>query len=101
MTSTNALASLDQSLAFATITGFDESRSMAVSLFWNMTPPIATPKVCPKERKKEYIAQANGRSALEAEAWTAKDCAEAFNSFPLKEPLWNARLFLEASDRLL
>jgi hypothetical protein len=41
-----------------------------------MTPPIATPKVCPKERKKEYIAPAKGRSALDAEAWTAKDCAE-------------------------
>jgi len=46
---------------------------MFFSLFWKMTPPIATPKVWPKERKKEYMAAAKGRSAFEAEAWTAKD----------------------------
>lgn len=53
-------------------------------MFWNMTPEMATPRVCPRARKKEYMAPAKGRSSFDTGAWHAKPWAE--NSIPVPTP---------------
>ena len=58
-----------------------------------MTPEMAIPSVCPKARKKLYIAPAKGMSALEAEAWAAKPCV--LKSMPRPMPATRERKIQE------
>ena len=53
--------------------------------FWNMTPPIATPMVCPKQRKKVNMAAAMAIFFSEAEAWIARAIAGKRRPIPMPE----------------
>jgi len=53
--------------------------------FWNMTPPIATPMVCPKQRKKVNMAAAMAIFFSGAEAWIARAIAGKRRSISMPE----------------